>query len=82
LYVVVVALSGVIGWAIATAFFAVFSMTIDTILLCFLEDIERHGEKGKGDDIPGKQYYASPELQEFITASEKHQGGGCCGCCC
>eukprot|EP00698_Gefionella_okellyi_P009522 TRINITY_DN2428_c0_g1_i1.p1 TRINITY_DN2428_c0_g1~~TRINITY_DN2428_c0_g1_i1.p1 ORF type:complete len:647 (+),score=142.72 TRINITY_DN2428_c0_g1_i1:61-2001(+) len=77
LYVVVVAIAAIIGWGLSTLIFAVFSMTIDTILLCFLEDIERHGER---DDVPGKQYYMSKELYSFVSDSEKRGKGGCCCC--
>ena len=31
------------SYAIASTFFSVYSMAVDTIFLCFLEDLDKHG---------------------------------------
>ena len=46
----------ILAWAIATAFFSVFEMAIDTIFLCFCDDIERYNAA-----------FASDDLQKFVA---------------
>ncbi|KAJ6233862.1 ctl-like protein [Anaeramoeba flamelloides] len=70
LYVIPSVLSAVLAYLVASGFMAVFEMAIDTILLSFCEDCERHD----GSSVE-KEPYASEELQEFMTNIQhnKHQ---------
>ncbi|RWS10489.1 choline transporter-like protein 5 [Dinothrombium tinctorium] len=52
-------------YLIASSFFAVYDMTVDTIFLCFLEDCERN------DGSPSKPYYMSKELMEILQYKNK-----------
>ncbi|KAJ3436922.1 ctl-like protein [Anaeramoeba flamelloides] len=62
LYVIPSLLSTVLAYLVASAFMAVFEMAIDTILLSFCEDCERHD----GSTVE-KEPYASEELQKFMN---------------
>lgn len=56
----------VIGaWFVATAFFGVYEMAINTVFLCFLEDSERH------DGSPEKPYYMSKKLKKILGKKNK-----------
>jgi choline transporter-like protein 2/4/5 len=46
---------------IASIFFGVYSMAVDTLFLCFLEDIERN------DGTPEKPYFMSRELMKILN---------------
>lgn len=70
----------IISYFISSAFFSVFQMTIDTMLLCFCEDIERHGERDDNSAAPGQRFYMSKELYSHLSDSEKRKSGGCCCC--
>ncbi|XP_046368396.2 choline transporter-like protein 2 [Haliotis rufescens] len=50
---------------IATSFFNVFSMAVDTLFLCFLEDLERN------DGSPDKPYFMSTDLKKILKKSNK-----------
>lgn len=51
----------VIGtYVVASLFFNVYSMAVDTLFLCFLEDLERN------DGSPDKPYYMSKGLMEIL----------------
>uniref|UniRef100_A0A6M2DWF0 Choline transporter-like protein n=1 Tax=Xenopsylla cheopis TaxID=163159 RepID=A0A6M2DWF0_XENCH len=52
---------------VATVFFAVYDMAIDTIALCFLEDCERN------DGSPDRPYFMSTELLKIMEKSNKKQ---------
>lgn len=54
------------SYLIASAFFGVYSMAVDTLFLCFLEDLERN------DGTPGKQYYMSKSLKKILGKMEKN----------
>lgn len=59
----------VIGtYLIASAFFGVYSMAVDTLFLCFLEDLERN------DGSQERPYYMSKDLQKILgkMQSEAH----------
>ncbi|KAK2157275.1 hypothetical protein LSH36_194g05083 [Paralvinella palmiformis] len=68
-------------YVIASAFFGVYSMGVDTLFLSFLEDLERN------DGSPEKPYYMSKELMGILGVRNtkdpngKKKSGGCCGCC-
>jgi len=56
----------VIGsYLIASAFFGVYSMAVDTLFLCFLEDLERN------DGSAEKPYYMSKSLKKILGKMEK-----------
>jgi len=67
-YVIPTIAIAILAYAIAVAFFGVFDMAIDTLLLCFCEDCERNN----GADRP---YYMSDNLKSHIDHDHK-------GCCC
>ncbi|XP_076048718.1 choline transporter-like 2 isoform X2 [Oratosquilla oratoria] len=50
---------------IASAFFSVYAMAVDTICLCFLEDCERN------DGTPDKPYYMSKDLMKILDKKNK-----------
>eukprot|EP00096_Caligus_rogercresseyi_P004667 TRINITY_DN1904_c0_g1_i1.p1 TRINITY_DN1904_c0_g1~~TRINITY_DN1904_c0_g1_i1.p1 ORF type:complete len:728 (-),score=193.72 TRINITY_DN1904_c0_g1_i1:194-2377(-) len=52
---------------IADCFFGVYEMAVDTLFLCFLEDIERH------DGTPEKPYYMSKRLKKILGYSKTKQ---------
>ncbi|CAD5113685.1 DgyrCDS2846 [Dimorphilus gyrociliatus] len=53
------------SYVIAAAFFSVYSMAVDTLFLCFLEDLERH------DGTPEKPYYMSKDLMDILGKKNK-----------
>jgi hypothetical protein len=67
-YVIPTIAIAILSYAIAVAFFSVFDMAIDTLLLCFCEDCERNN----GADRP---YYMSDALKAHVDTDHK-------GCCC
>jgi len=48
------------AFVIASCFFSVYGMAVDTLFLCFLEDLERN------DGSAEKPYYMSKELKEIL----------------
>jgi len=50
---------------ISSVFFSVYSMAIDTIFLCFLQDSEEN------DGSPGKPYYMSKDLMSILGKKNK-----------
>jgi len=61
----------VIGsYLIASAFFSVYSMAVDTLLLCFLEDLERN------DGSVERPYYMSRSLKQILGKMEKNARHG------
>lgn len=55
-----VVLSVIAGFMIATAFFSVYQMAIDTIFLSFLEDVE------KNDGSDDRPYYMTDSLKKIM----------------
>ncbi|MFT7811329.1 choline transporter-like protein 4 isoform X1, partial [Arapaima gigas] len=49
------------SYLIAHGFFSVYSMCVDTLFLCFLEDLERN------DGTPQKPYYMSKNLMKILN---------------
>lgn len=52
---------------IACAFFSVYNMAVDTLFLCFLEDLEMH------DGSPEKPYFMSKSLMKILNKSNKFE---------
>lgn len=59
-YVVPIVLIIIGAYIIASCFFSVYGMAVDTLFLCFLEDLERN------DGSPDKPYYMSSELMKIV----------------
>ncbi|KAE8747137.1 hypothetical protein FOCC_FOCC006135 [Frankliniella occidentalis] len=55
-----VTVTGVGSFLIASVFFGVYSVAVDTLFLCFLEDCERN------DGTAAKPYYMSPSLMRIF----------------
>ena len=53
------------SYFIASAFFGVYAMAVDTLFLCFLEDLERN------DGSMEKPYYMSTSLKQILGKMEK-----------
>jgi len=53
------------SYMIASAFFGVYNMAVDTLFLCFLEDLERND----GSDV--KPYYMAKSLKNALGLMEK-----------
>eukprot|EP01112_Ceratiomyxa_fruticulosa_P007124 TRINITY_DN183_c0_g1_i1.p1 TRINITY_DN183_c0_g1~~TRINITY_DN183_c0_g1_i1.p1 ORF type:complete len:709 (+),score=136.87 TRINITY_DN183_c0_g1_i1:277-2403(+) len=69
-YAIPVILIAIISYAVATGFFAVYDMAIDTILLCFCEDSD------KNDGSAEKPYFMSEGLGKFVNHADHDRG--CC----
>uniref|UniRef100_A0A8B9M1A0 Choline transporter-like protein n=1 Tax=Astyanax mexicanus TaxID=7994 RepID=A0A8B9M1A0_ASTMX len=52
-------------YLIAHGFFSVYAMCVDTLFLCFCEDLERN------DGSSERPYYMSPELHEILSVMKK-----------
>ncbi|XP_076091061.1 choline transporter-like protein 2 [Mytilus galloprovincialis] len=59
-YVVPIVLVIIGAYIIASAFFSVYGMAVDTLFLCFLEDLERN------DGSADKPYYMSSQLMKIV----------------
>uniref|UniRef100_A0A674CPU1 Choline transporter-like protein n=1 Tax=Salmo trutta TaxID=8032 RepID=A0A674CPU1_SALTR len=58
-------LTVVVGsYLIAHGFFSVYAMCVDTLFLCFCEDLERN------DGSPERPYFMSPELHEILSKTK------------
>ena len=58
----------VIGtYVITNSFFGVYSMAVNTLFLCLLEDMERN------DGTPDKPYFMSINLQKILGTVQKWQ---------
>ncbi|KAM8842904.1 choline transporter-like protein 2 isoform 2-T2 [Synchiropus picturatus] len=60
------------SYLIAHGFFSVYAMCVDTLFLCFCEDLERN------DGSSERPYYMSPELHEILSKAvrlEEEQDG-------
>ncbi|XP_032418483.1 choline transporter-like protein 2 isoform X1 [Xiphophorus hellerii] len=59
-------LTVVVGaYLIAHGFFSVYAMCVDTLFLCFCEDLERN------DGSSERPYFMNPELHEILSKSRK-----------
>ncbi|KAJ5070970.1 choline transporter-like protein [Anaeramoeba ignava] len=71
-YIIPAIICAILAYGIASAFFSVFEMTVDTMLLCFCEDCERHDGSS-----PDREPYASEKLRKFmdknISKDSKHE---------
>ncbi|KAL7890999.1 hypothetical protein AOLI_G00004750 [Acnodon oligacanthus] len=54
-------------YLIAHGFFSVYAMCVDTLFLCFCEDLERN------DGSPERPYFMSPELHEILSTSKAEE---------
>ncbi|XP_075150087.1 choline transporter-like 2 [Haematobia irritans] len=59
------AIVAILAFLITTVFFSVYSMAVDTLFLCFLEDIERN------DGSAEKPYYMSKQLMKILGKRNK-----------
>ncbi|XP_006896231.1 PREDICTED: choline transporter-like protein 4 [Elephantulus edwardii] len=57
------------AYIIASGFFSVFGMCVDTLFLCFLEDLERN------DGSPDRPYYMSKGLLQILGKKNKAPPG-------
>ncbi|XP_060907618.1 choline transporter-like protein 2 isoform X2 [Labrus mixtus] len=58
-------LTVVVGsYLIAHGFFSVYAMCVDTLFLCFCEDLERN------DGSPERPYFMSPDLHEILSKTK------------
>lgn len=64
-YLVPVIIIAIGSYIIAACFFSVYSMGVDTLFLCFLEDLERH------DGSVEKPYYMNKELKSILGKKNK-----------
>ncbi|NXD74163.1 CTL2 protein, partial [Eolophus roseicapillus] len=55
------------SYLIAHGFFSVYGMCVDTLFLCFLEDLERN------DGSSQKPYFMSPDLRKLLKKRNKGQ---------
>ncbi|XP_061578983.1 choline transporter-like protein 2 isoform X1 [Cololabis saira] len=64
-------LTVVVGsYLIAHGFFSVYAMCVDTLFLCFCEDLERN------DGSPERPYFMSPELHEILSKAKRMEENG------
>lgn len=63
-----VGLSGVFSFLIAHCFVTVFEMTVDTIFICFCDDITEN-------DGVQRPYFMSPELMDVMKKLKAETGG-------
>ncbi|KAG8505786.1 Choline transporter-like protein 4, partial [Galemys pyrenaicus] len=57
------------AYVIASGFFSVFGMCVDTLFLCFLEDLERN------DGSPNRPYYMPKNLLKILGKKNKQTSG-------
>uniref|UniRef100_A0A8C6TNA6 Choline transporter-like protein n=1 Tax=Neogobius melanostomus TaxID=47308 RepID=A0A8C6TNA6_9GOBI len=58
------------SYLIAHGFFSVYSMCVDTLFLCFCEDLERN------DGSTARPYYMSPSLREILWKNQAEDSEG------
>ncbi|KAL4647949.1 choline transporter-like protein 2 isoform X1 [Arapaima gigas] len=64
-------LTVVVGsYLIAHGFFSVYAMCVDTLFLCFCEDLERN------DGSTNRPYFMSPELRDILSVSKTDEEDG------
>ncbi|XP_060069733.1 choline transporter-like protein 2 [Ylistrum balloti] len=59
-YVVPIVIVTIVSYVVASCFFSVYSMAVDTLFLCFLEDLERN------DGTTEKPFYMSKDLMNIL----------------
>ncbi|XP_069120221.1 choline transporter-like protein 2 isoform X5 [Argopecten irradians] len=59
-YVVPIVIVTIVSYVVASCFFSVYSMAVDTLFLCFLEDLERN------DGSVEKPFYMSKDLMKIL----------------
>lgn len=64
-YVVPIVLITIGAYVIASCFFSVYDMAVDTLFLCFLEDLERN------DGSQEKPYYMGKDLMKILGKKNK-----------
>ena len=60
-----VLLTTLASYAVASTFFSVYAMAVDTLFLCFLEDLERN------DGSKERPYFMSRRLHEILENMEE-----------
>lgn len=63
--IVPIAICTIGAYLVTVLFFNVYDMGIDTLFLCFLEDLERH------DGSPEKPYFMTPALRKIMDKQNK-----------
>uniref|UniRef100_A0A671XQA7 Choline transporter-like protein n=1 Tax=Sparus aurata TaxID=8175 RepID=A0A671XQA7_SPAAU len=58
------------SYLIAHGFFSVYAMCVDTLFLCFCEDLERN------DGSSERPYFMSPELHEILSKTKRVEEDG------
>ena len=53
------------SYLVTTSFFSVYSMAVNTLFICFLEDLERN------DGSKERPYYMSRSLRQILGKMEK-----------
>ena len=53
------------SYAICSTFFSVYSMAVDTIFLCFLEDLDKH------DGSEDSPYFMNQDLMRILEIKEE-----------
>ncbi|XP_032128539.1 choline transporter-like protein 2, partial [Sapajus apella] len=56
------------SYLIAHGFFSVYGMCVDTLFLCFCEDLERN------DGSQERPYFMSPELRDILLKGSAEEG--------
>jgi choline transporter-like protein 2/4/5 len=64
-YLIPIIIIGIGSFVIASGFFNVYSMGVDTLFLCFLEDLERH------DGSAEKPYFMTKNLMKLLNKKNK-----------
>jgi solute carrier family 44 protein 1 (choline transporter-like protein) len=64
-----VTLAAIFSFLIAHCFISVFEMTVDTIFICFCDDVEQN-------DGTSKPYFASVDLRNVMDKLEIEANGG------
>ncbi|XP_033114814.1 choline transporter-like protein 2 [Anneissia japonica] len=60
---------GIGSYVVAKVFFGVYDMAVDTLFLCFLEDLERH------DGSAEKPYFMNKNLMDIVGKKNKFDDG-------
>uniref|UniRef100_A0A671XPZ3 Choline transporter-like protein n=1 Tax=Sparus aurata TaxID=8175 RepID=A0A671XPZ3_SPAAU len=69
-YWVPILVSNMGSYLIAHGFFSVYAMCVDTLFLCFCEDLERN------DGSSERPYFMSPELHEILSKTKRVEEDG------
>jgi len=65
----------IVVFFISIVFFSVYSMAVDTVFMCFLEDLERH------DGSAEKPYFMPSGLMNVVGVKNMKEGGKKSKCC-